>query len=114
YSSSELSEKSLIGNTDLKTASSPMSIRPPSGFSTWRNWSYEVFWTSMRLGILAISTILPKFLRSLLRPVNERVILASFSRSKSTAYWPESLQNQWRAPPTPLAGESPKGGGVNE
>jgi len=35
----DFSEKSLIGKTERKTASSPSSSRPPSGFSTWRNWS---------------------------------------------------------------------------
>ena len=38
-SSMALPEKSVIGNTDLKTACSPSSERPPFGSSTIRNWS---------------------------------------------------------------------------
>src|SRR5690606_3475511 len=72
-SSMEEPEKSEIGNTDLKTACSPSSARPPSGSFTIRNWSYEAFWTSMRFGISATSGMFPKNFLTRLRPLNERV-----------------------------------------
>src|SRR5258706_532463 len=64
-------EESEIGNTDLKPACRPWSSeRPPGGSLTIRKSSYELFCTSMRLGIAATSAMLPNFLRNRLRPVN--------------------------------------------
>src|SRR5215469_7827532 len=68
----------------------------------------------MRFGICAISAILPKFLRSLLRPVKERVIrgvLYGLGAVIAVGVKP-SIQNQWRKPPTPPVRESPEGGGL--
>src|SRR5438874_2104625 len=76
-----------MGNTDLKTAWSPISSRRSAGTSFCRNVSYERFCTSMRFGISTIDGILPKSLRlrrphwivpAISSPESSRAALASF------------------------------------
>src|SRR5947208_3295604 len=76
-----------MGNTDLKTAWSPISSRRSAGTSFCRNVSYDRFCTSMRFGISTIDGILPKSLRlrrphwivpAISSPESSRAALASF------------------------------------
>ena len=69
----------------------------------------------MRFGISATSTILPKYLRSRLRPVKERVILR-FPCGRNRPYWPSqiAINPNGETPPAPPEHASPEGGGMNE
>src|SRR5262249_61105791 len=53
-----------MGNTDLKTAWSPWSLRASCATSRWRNSSYDRFWMSIRFGNSMIFLIRPNVRRN--------------------------------------------------
>src|SRR5215471_10517420 len=57
---SETLRKSVMGNTDWKTACKPLSSRSLGSLSICRKRSYERFWTSIRFGICSVAGILEK------------------------------------------------------
>src|SRR5262245_42384317 len=59
-----VSRKSWMGNSDLKTACSPMSSRSEGATYICRKRSYECFCTSIRFGIGTEVLILEKSIRS--------------------------------------------------
>src|SRR4029078_6929136 len=64
-SSDDVSEKSLIGNTLLKTPCRPTSSRLSSGTSFCKNFAYLCFWMSIRLGMSMIFAIFANVFRAL-------------------------------------------------
>src|SRR5918994_6566376 len=69
------SAKSLIGNTPRKTSCRPDWVRLAAAMLRCRKFSYELFWTSMRLGIGATDSMWPKKRRIRLRVLKAVAIL---------------------------------------